>query len=153
MAHVNVDPKNEPKPYLEEGGTYGPGLDHEAVIEVTEFVSPNEEGMLVSERGFDVMPGYDREGAKGTYWYWNFKVTTDEGRIVFLRAHTQESKLKKWLLCAGVPISENEDGTFSFDPDDVAPRELKGGIDVKDPRFSEATDKWYSGDVKAVFAG
>ena len=73
MATVVVKPKTEDFGVL-EGGQYGPGLQNEATVELTEFESTDATGML--ER----MPGYDKDGAEGPYYRFNVKVTLADGK-------------------------------------------------------------------------
>lgn len=145
MAIVNVNPRDEKRPMLEQAGQYGPGLQYPADVELTRFDSPNAEGLL------DFMPAYDREGNDGPYWHLNIKVTLTNGRVVFVRNWQRSRQLRKTLDVMGIPVTDNPDGTYSFDDAQVAPRKL-GGVDVKAPR--EAPDgRQFAGEVKAIIGG
>lgn len=156
LYSANAGTEKAPNYKVLPGGTYGPGLANEANVELTEFVVPNAEGKLTVGAGFDVAPGFDKEMTEGPYWYWNFKVITAEGTTAFVRAFTGEKTGRKWLKAAGVAVADdpNDPNIFSFDPDEVAPRTIEGGVELKPSRTvtKDGEEKTYAGDVKTVFS-
>lgn len=145
MAIVNVNPKMDKRRILEQGGQYGQGLQHQADVELTNFESPNEEGKL------DRMPPFDKDGEEGPYWYLNIKVATPDGKRTFVQEWQRSRQLRTTLQVIGVPVTDNPDGTFTFDDSQVAPRKL-GGIEVEAPR--ETPDgRRFGGRVKQIIGG
>lgn len=147
MAIVNIKPVAEDRPVL-EGGQYGPGLQNDAHVELTAFEFPDENGML------DRMPAYDRDGEKGPYVRFNVRVDlANGGGTRFVEEwRTFTNRLKNDLRNCGVEVQDKPDGSFDFDPQQVAPREL-GGIEVKAPRQSKQDpDRRFPGGIKGFIA-
>jgi len=139
MAIVKIDKRASSYPVLEHGGMYGPGLQHEADVELTQFECPAEK-----------MPAYDRDGERGPYAYFGLVVITSDGERVFVDhwesiAPGSGSKALVHLKNAGVAVSEDGE----FDDSDVAPRKL-GGIQVADARPSKDGSRLYNGKLLAI---
>jgi len=149
MAIVRVKPTNDPTPYIRDGGQYGPGLQHEADVELLEFESPKAES---GPDMLDRMPAFDREGTKGDLYYrFNFQIVTDNGAKYFVTEWvTSTRKLEKWLQALGVPVAKDDEGYLQFDDQDVAPRKV-GGIDIKPPRQDKNDpDRFYTGGIRQL---
>jgi hypothetical protein len=150
-----VNPRNEPAPYIEEAGTYGSGLAHEADVELIEFEAPDENGKL--ER----MPAYDREGKNNVYFRFNFKLVLANGQTRFLTHWATPRTLRQCLVDCGVEVTDNPDGDFDFEAGSVAPTKI-GGLDIGPPRAGkfpkshpqagEPNGRWYTGDLNGIVA-
>ena len=146
MSTVVIKPIAEDFGVL-EAGQYGPGLQNEATVELTEFEAPNGDGLL------DRMPGFDRDGERGPYYRFNVKVTLASGGTQWVTDWRKPTnQFKSDLRNCGVDVADNADGTFAFDPETVAPREL-GGVEVKAPRQDKNDDtKRWPGNIKGFIA-
>ena len=148
MSTVTIKPKAENRPVL-EGGQYGPGLQNDAKVELTEFEAPDENGML--ER----MPAYDRDGERGPYCRFNVKVEYNGSTFFVTDWREFTNRLKNDLRNCGVDVIDQTDGTFTFDDAQVAPgggREL-GGIDLKAPRQAkDDPERRYPGGIKGFIS-
>jgi hypothetical protein len=141
MAIVNIGASDMKRFTTLPGGQFGPGLQYDADVELTQFQYPAAEKNL---------PGYDRSNERGPYGFFLFRITLPDGDSALVRMHTDNlDKMRAVLTGAGVEIAVHDDGVgFGFDPDQVAPRKV-GGVEIKEPR--EGNDgNTYTGDVIRV---
>jgi len=147
MSTVTIKPKADNRPVL-EGGQYGPGLQYDAKVELTEFEAPGPDGML--ER----MPGYDKDGTKDEAPYYRFNVKVEyNGSTYFVTDwRSATNRLKNDLRNCGVEVIDQADGTFTFDDTQVAPRDL-GGFEVKAPRAAkDDPERRFAGGIKGFIS-
>lgn len=140
MSIVNIDPDAGKFPYLRQGGKYGPGMENEAEVVVSDIVPD------VSEDGKG--PGYDKDCERGPYILFTFKVT-EADQVVYLRSYQTTkantgSKALRFLESLGVPT----DDAGNFDTDNVVGKECI--IEVGPPGVSKTTGNPYSGNIKDV---
>ena len=140
---VNIDPTVLERPVLKEG-VYGPGLQHEAEVELSGHECPAEEKL----------PAYDPEGERGPYAYFGFQVRTSDGKLHFIDEWVQISvgsgrKIQEMLTQAGVDLADDGKGGFDYDTGSVAPRPVNG-IQMAAPRASKTTGTMFNGKVVAI---
>ena len=120
MSVVTINPDASKRPVLENAGVYGPGMEHEADVRLDTFECPA-----------DRMPGYDRDGERGPYAYFSFRVITEQTGMIFFN-HWEPigsftgSKLTQMLEGLGVGIEGDGNGSLQFDSEGVAPRDVAG---------------------------
>jgi len=135
MSIVNVSPESGNFPYLRQGGKYGPGMENDCTVEVSDLdPEVNEDG-----KG----PGYDKNCEEGSYIQFTFKVT-EADQIVYVRdlqckAPNTRSKALRYLESLGVPV----DDAGNFDTDNVIGKPCI--IEVGPPNQSTTNGNWYSG--------
>jgi hypothetical protein len=139
MAIVRINPESKNRPYLKEGGLYGPGATHPADVVVFDFKAQVEPG-----EG----PGFDRDCKDHDYAQLVFQVKSEEYGQSFARVFepteaNSGSRLMGWLINLGVDITD--DGEY----DDETVVGQKGVVEVKAPR-QDKNGKWWTGDVKDV---
>ena len=144
----------EARPVLPTAGEYTEGAvikmangDEVEVksCELTEFAMPSTD----HENQFVQNPAYDKEGKKGPYAFFHFKVVLDPNGIVDVRhwesyAPHSRSRVRDFLIKLGVAVENLGNGQFSFEPDEVAPRPCS--VTVGDPKG----DGRYTGNLRDV---
>jgi len=144
MPTITITPEEMPdRNYALEGGKYGRGLDTDAEVKIIDFQYPALQN-----------PGYDKDGTQGPWALFNFSILLASGEQGFSRMYINNLvKLAGLLTTAGVPVA-GENGNVSFDPEEVAPREV-GGIEVKPRRDftrQDGTEGSASGDTTRIYA-
>lgn len=143
MGQVQFSKSVGEREILPTAGKYGVGLDYPADVECDKF-----------EWNSSNKPAYAKDDESRHFAYFRFKVITG-GKTVFLHHHEpidegSGSDVQNMLLAMGVEVQDNGDGTFAFDPDQVAPRKLTG-IEVGDPVPSKKNPGvLYSGNLTGV---
>lgn len=137
MPIVEINPNARKYAYLEEGGDYGPGMEHEAEVEVTDYQNPAKEA-----------PPYIRDSRPEDFAFFRFRVRRPGGPTVGLRhwepiGEYTGSNLGSILVNLGVPV-EDPDGICRHDTDQVVGRAC--GLRMGDPRQG-ADGTWFSGRV------
>jgi len=132
----------EARPILPTAGTYeadavikrGDGEEIEIKsCDLTEFSMPSTD----HPNQFVQNPAYDKEGKKGPYAFFHFRVVSDAFGIVDVRhwesyAPHSRSRVRDFLVKLGVAVENLGNGQFSFEADEVAPRPC--AITVGDPK-------------------
>lgn len=144
MAIVDISPSEAQRPYL-QAGEYGPGLEHEADTDIWVFEYPaterpcpfNKEKAWVAED-----PTNHRHAFVG------IRIVTQNGDRFFVDKWIRGAGLKKFLLQAGVPITDKPGGGFQFNDDDVV-RKLAGVV-MSEP--SEYQGEMRNGFVNSVLS-
>jgi len=152
---VTFSSKSEGRPVLPTAGTYEAGTviktsdGTEIAVkscDLVQFNMPSTE----AESQWDQNPAYDKEGKKGPYAFFHFRVISDNLGIVDVRhwesyASNSRSRVRDFLVKLGVEIDNLGDGKFSFEPSEVAPRAC--AIKVGDPR----AEGKYTGNLRDVY--
>lgn len=148
MSLVSISNQASNRPYLKQGGEYGPGRAHEADVECTSFDFCTGEG-----EG----PAYDRnctDDKAAPYAKFVFRVDHAEFGMVPIThfepcAPNSGSKTVDFVNnLTGGAVQPDENGNPSFDPAIVAPR--KCAIQVLDPR-QDKEGRWWNGRIIGVF--
>lgn len=148
MALFQIDPDSIKRPYLPHPGRYGSGTQLGGQVQFNNFVVScrNDE----KAKG----PGLDRDCAEDDYSRFVFEVLhPDSGKVSLFSWQPHKansgSKLLPWLRNLGFAVTT----AGEFDPDQVKaslPKECL--IEVGAPRKDRNDpEKWYTGDVLAVF--
>ncbi len=141
MALVSMDPSASNWPYL-TAGKYGPGMDHEAECEITEYEFPALEA-----------PRFAPEDPPESWAKMRIKVRVEGGisTVLFVDipiGPNSGSRLGDWLTALGINVSD--DGTFAHDPDHLPG--TKCAVEVGDPRKDKNDPKkFYTGNVRGLF--
>jgi hypothetical protein len=145
MAIVDISPQEAQRPYL-QGGEFGPGLTHEADVEVWQFEYPaterpcpyGKEKLWVAEN-----PENNRHA------YLGISVTLPNGERHFLDKWVRGSALKRTLLQCGVNVTAKQGGGFQFDDSAVNGMKL-GGIVLSDP--TERDGEMRTGFINSILS-
>jgi len=146
---VELDPTAHKFAYLEQAGTYGPGLGgegggFEAECEILEYQYPSE-----------TIPAYAKSQSPDEFAFLKVRIRSEDFGANVLRHHepigaNTGSKLGGWLTSLGVNV---EGETFRHDTSEVPG--LKCAVKVGDPRQDgrpEYKDRWYSGRILELYA-
>jgi len=142
MAIVELHPDAQKRAFL-HSGLYGPGMNHPAECEVTDYQFPADE-----------TPGWDKENKENVedWAFIRIQIRSEEFGLVNVFHHepisaNSGSRLGNWLNALGVPV---EGDTFRHDTDQVVG--CKCGVEMGDPRQDKNdAEKFYTGKLLQVF--
>ena len=140
-GYVEFHPDAEKRAFLKQAGKYGPGLQHEADCEITQYEMPASEN-----------PRYDTDGKRGPYAYIAIKVKSKEFGLCYAREHIEVgefagSRLPRWLNNLGVP--NGGPPKYGHRPADVVGRTC--GVEIGDPRKNKDGELAFTGRLLDVF--
>lgn len=140
---VELEPGADDYPYLQQGGKYGPGLDHEADCEVVLYEFPSSEDRKI----------FGKLHPADEICHLRIQVRSEEfgTSTLFITepiVSNSGSKWPQWLTQLGVDNSGPP--SYQHDSDDVEGR--KCWVEVTDPRQDQSTGRWYNGNVRDMGA-
>lgn len=146
-TYVQFDPNIGNFPALRAAGEYGPGREHEATVEIAEFLPDASK----HDNEYRRRPAFDKESKQGPYCYFRFRVISEEFGLVTIDHHesiapNSGSKALQFVKDAGVEVDEGG----GFNPQALQGLEL-GMIRVGEPRHAD-DGRVFTGRVLEVAA-
>ena len=120
------------------GGPTGPGLDNDAEVELFKFSYPATR-----------FPGYDKDGTKAVYAFFQIKITQVEGpkagKATFHDHWVESDALDFALKSIGAFTDKEDSGAYDFDDDELIGKKLVG-VELKEPR--DWNGRQFTGNIR-----